>query len=318
MTLKQFRYICEVVRQGLRLSTAAAAVQTSQPGVSKQIQLLERELGVMIFRRNRNRILSLTPAGKEIVKFAETALRAAQSIEDIGRDARDTEGGDLVIATTHTHARYTLPNVMQSFAVRHPKVRLHFLQGHRNDIFKAVEEGEADIAIGTDSDEKLEAVALIPYGSFHRIAVTPRGHPLLRTKRVTLQQLLEYPLIMYGLQYRKPWKLNHIFEEKQLTPNVVFSAADADIAKTYVEMGTGIAILPHVTFDRAKDKSLRFVDVGHLFPAEVTQVGLSRERYVRRHIFDFLGILSPKLTRAYIRSALTSGARQPDTRSSEP
>jgi LysR family cys regulon transcriptional activator len=279
-------------------------VNTSQPGVSKQIQVLEKELGVLIFKRRRNRILALTPAGREIVRYAEIALRAARSIEDIGSDNRDTAGGQMVIATTHTHARYTLPRVIRSFRQRHPDVRLKFLQGHRNDIFKSVEDGDADIAIGTDTDDKLEAVALVPYGSFHRIAVTPPGHPLLRVKHVTLQKLLEYPLITYGLPHDNRWKFSHVFEAKQLVPNVVFSAADADIAKAYVEMGTGIALLPHVTFDRRKDKPLRSVDIRHLFPAEVTQVGLSRERYIRRHTFEFVTLLDPALTESHVRSIL--------------
>jgi LysR family cys regulon transcriptional activator len=305
MNLRQLEYVVEIVRHGLRLSDAAVAVSTSQPGVSKQIQMLERELGVLIFRRRRNRILALTPAGKEIARFAQVALQAARSIEDFGRDARNAPDASLVIATTHTHARYTLPPVIRRFSRSYPDVKLQFLQGHRNEIFKAVASGDADIAVGTDTDEKLDAVALVPYGAFHRIAVTPPGHPLARLKKPTLSRLLEYPLITYGLPHADHWKLGHVCEAMQLKPNVIFSAADADIAKVYVEMGMGIAVLPSVTFDRSKDKPLRAVDVSHLFPAEVTQVGLSRERYITRHTFEFLALLDPRLTRDNVEAMLS-------------
>lgn len=304
MNLRQLRYICEIVHHDLRLSAAAASLNSSQPGVSKQVQLLEQELGVVIFRRRRNRILSITPAGKEIVRFAELALRATRSINDIGSDLRDA-GGNMVIATTHTHARYTLPAVVGRFRRTHPQVKLQFLQGHRNEIFKAVEDGDADLAIGTDTDEALKSVALLACGSFHRVAVVPRGHPLLRLKNVTLEKLLAYPLITYGLHTSR-WKLSAICEAKQVSPNVVFSAADADTAKAYVELGSGIAILPHFTYDRSRDKALRSIDVSHLFPAEVTRVGLSRERYIRGHTFDFLTLLSPRLTRRTVEAILSN------------
>lgn len=304
MTLQQLRALCEIVRQGLRLSDAAASLHTSQPGVSKQIQLLERELGVVIFRRRRNRILALTEAGKGIVQFAQAALREVQNIRGLGDDARDAGAGSLVIATTHTHARYTLPRVVREFTGAFPEVRLEFWQGNRDEIFRWVETGEADLAIGTDWDVALAGVAIIPYGEFHRIVVTPPRHPLLTGKKLTLERIAQYPLIAYGFRSNERWKLRRAFDSRKLVPNIVFSAADSDVSKTYVELGIGIAILPHVTYDPARDANLRARDVRHLFDTEITHVGINRDRFVRNYVYEFLRILSPALTRERIREAV--------------
>jgi LysR family cys regulon transcriptional activator len=306
MTLQQLRALCEIVRQGLRLSQAAAILNTSQPGVSKQIQMLEKELGVVIFRRRRNRILALTEAGKEIVHFATSALREVQNIRGLGDDARDSAAGNLVIATTHTHARYTLPRVIGAFTSAFPHVRLEFWQGNREEIFRWVESGEADIAIGTDCDVELRSVALVPYGEFHRIVVTRPAHPLLTVRNLTLERIAKYPLIAYGFRSNERWKLRHAFESRDLEPNIVFSAADSDVSKSYVELGIGIAILPQVTYDAARDTNLRARDARHLFETEITHVGLNRERFIRNYVYAFLGILNPVLTRDRIRQALAS------------
>lgn len=308
MTLQQLRFLCEIVHQGLRLSQAAAVLHTSQPGVSKQIQLLERELGLVIFRRKRNRILALTEAGKEIVRFADRALREVQNIRGFGEEVRDSTAGDLVIATTHTHARYTLPRVIGVFTSAFPHVRLRFWQGNRDEIFQWVESGEADVAIGTDCDVRLENVALLPYGEFHRIVVTRASHPLLKVKHLTLEQIVKYPLIAYGFRSNERWKFRHVFEARKLEPNIVFSAADADVSKAYVALGIGIAILPHITYNAAFDKHLRARDARHLFSTEVTHVGLKRDRFIRRYVYDFLNILSPALTRSNIQQMLNSPA----------
>lgn len=304
MTLQQLRALCEIVRQGLRLSHAAASLHISQPGVSKQIQLLEEELGVVIFRRRRNRILALTEAGREIVQYAEAALRDVQNIRLLGEDARDADAGRLVIATTHTHARYTLPRVVREFTSSFPDVRLEFWQGNRAEIFRWVETGEADLAIGTDWDVELPGVALVPFGEFHRIVVTPPHHPLLKLKELTLERIARYPLIAYGFRSNERWKLRGAFEARRLVPNIVFSAADADVSKTYVELGVGVAILPHVTYDPARDINLRARDARHLFDTEITHVGINRDRFMRSYVYRFLGILSPALPRERIKAAV--------------
>ncbi len=315
MTLQQLRFLCEIVRQGLHLSHAAGALHTSQPGVSKQIKLLEKELGVVILRRGRNRIIGLTRPGREIVRHAERILREAQNIRSFGDEIQNQPAGNLIIATTHTHARYTLPRVISRFTQTYPNVRLEFLQGNRNDIFRWVDSGEADLAIGTDCDVKLEKVALVPYGRFHRIAVTRPDHPLLEKGRVTLADIAEYPLIAYGFRSARRWKFGHVFEAAHLAPNLVFSAADADVSKAYVELGIGIAILPDVTFDAARDTGLRAIDLRHLFEPEITHVGVNVDGFQRHYVFGFLSMLNPALTRRAVERYLRYPGRSADGKS---
>lgn len=306
MTLQQLRFLCEIVHQGLRLSQAATVLHTSQPGVSKQIKALEKELGIVILQRRRNRILGLTDAGKEIVRFAEGALREVQNIRGLGDETRDMATGNLVIATTHTHARYTLPPVIERFSRQLPEVRLEFWQGSRDEIFQWVENGDADVAIGTDSDIKLENVVFIPYGEFHRVVVTRPSHPLLKARNLSLEQIAKYPLITYGFRGNERWKFRHVFESNNLVPNIVFSAADADVSKAYVELGIGVAVLPHIAYNKSRDNHLRAKDASHLFSKEITHVGIKRNRFMRRYVYDFLSMLSPKLTQANIKQALRS------------
>ena len=307
MTLKQLRYLREIVQQGMHLSLAAAVLHTSQPGVSRQIQLLESELGVRILQRSRNRITGLTPTGKRILAFARRTLKEADNIRSCGQEIRDPDAGGLVIATNHTHARYTLPRVIEAFCNRYPAVRLQFLQGSRDEVFRWVDAGEADLAIGTDCDADLENIALLPFGTFHRIVVTPPRHRLLRIERPVLEDIAAYPIITYGSRVFGKWKFSKAFEQKQLKPNIVFSAVDSDVSKTYVALGIGIAILPHITFNPVEDSKLRAIDVSHLFEPETIHVGVNRQHFYRRYAFDFMEMLAPDaLTRRRVERVLSA------------
>ncbi|MBI3044432.1 MAG: LysR family transcriptional regulator [Betaproteobacteria bacterium] len=307
MTLKQLRYLCEIVNQGMHLSLAASVLHTSQPGVSRQIQLLERELGVRILQRSRNRILGLTPTGKCILRFAQRTLQDADNLRSCGRERIDESTGDLVIATNHTHARYTLPRVINAFRCRYPAVRLQFLQGSRDEVFKWVDAGEADLAIGTDCDADLENVVLLPFGTFHRIVITPPRHKLLKVEKPTLEDISAYPIITYGSRVLGRWKFSKLFQARNLTPNIVFSAVDSDVSKTYVALGLGIAILPHIVFDPVRDSELRAIDASHLFGPDVVHVGVNKRQFYRRYAFDFMGMLAPDaLTRRKVEKSLST------------
>jgi LysR family cys regulon transcriptional activator len=308
MTLKQLRYLCEIVRRELHLSNASRALHTSQPGVSKQIQLLERELGVNIFDRKRNRVLGLTRAGRDIYRFAERTLQEAENVRSVGLEFRDEHAGELIIATTHAQARYALPGAIRRFRRAFPRIRLEFWQGNRQEVFRRVESDQADLAIGTDCGLPLEGVSLLPYGRLHHAVVTRAGHELLRTRPLTLEAITRYPLITHAFDQDGRWKLARFFEEKGLRPNIVFRAVDADVCKTYVELGMGIAILASVAYDRARDRYLRAIDADHLFEPETLYVGLNRNRYHRRYAFSFLEILAPGLARARVEQALRQGA----------
>lgn len=308
MTLKQLRYLAEIVRQGLHLSQAAEALHASQPGVSRQIQLLEKELGVTVFQRHRNRILGLTQAGKEILGFAQRMLRDAESVRNVGLEMKEETRGNLVIATNHTHARYTLPRVITAFSKAYPMVRLEFWQGIPSQAFKWLDAGEVDIALGRESEASMDNVLLLPCSKYHRILVVPASHPLLRVSKPSLEDIAKYPIITHGFRSDGRWTFRRAFEERHLRPNILFSSIDADVSKAYVELGLGVAILPHITFDADRDTNLRAIDLHHLFPTETMCAGINKQQFYRHYVFRFLEILSPELTRRRVERMLAAAS----------
>jgi LysR family cys regulon transcriptional activator len=306
MTLRQLRALCEIVRHDLHLSNAAAALKMSQPGLSRQIQLLEDELGLAIFKRSRNRILGVTAAGQDILRFAELALRNTDNIRSVGRHLEDESAGNLLVATTYTHARYVLPAIIPAFARKYPNVRLEFWQSSPEKVIQFVQSGEADLAVVTSPDLHVKELAFLPFGTYHRVVVTPPKHPLLRQKRLTLEALAAYPIISYGFETSGWAKFNHDFEARGLAPNVVFRAVDADIGKKYVELGLGIAILPHIAYDAARDKPLRAIDASHLFEHHTMQLCINRDQFLRSYVYDFIEMLAPKFTRREVEKTLAA------------
>lgn len=304
MKLRQLRYVWEVARHGNHISAAADAMHTSQPGVSKQIQLLEAELGFAIFARKRNRIIGLTEPGKEVVEVARRILADTDNLRHIRDDFLSTDSGGFTIATTHTQARYVLPKVIQRFVTRYPRVRLGLRQGNPTQICELVEAGEADIAIGTETTRPFPNLVMLPCFELTRSVVAKIGHPLLKAKRLTLKEIARYPVISYDPAFSGRWKVMSAFQKAGITPNVIFSAVDADVSKTYVEFGLGIAILTTVAFDEIHDVNLRAMDASHLFEPSTTFVSLRRNMYPRGYILDFVQAVAPRLTPDVVKAAL--------------
>jgi LysR family cys regulon transcriptional activator len=306
MTLIQLRYLCEIVRQGLHLSRAAEALHTSQPGVSKQIQLLERELGCTIFKRQRNRLLDLTPSGQNIHHYARQVLLEIENIRSVSRNASEEAQRTIVIACTSTQARYVLPSAIDRFMKKYPNARLEFFQGGRQQIFAKVDAGDADVAIGGDRGVSVHNVAMLPYGTLHYCIVTKPDHALQRKPRPTLREVASYPIITHMFEPDGQWKLIDVFEKKGLTPNIVFRTADADIAKAYVELGIGIAILASISFEKKRDRMLRAVAADHLFAPEPLYIGFHRNKYAPRHLIALIQMLAPGLSASDIERAKSS------------
>jgi LysR family cys regulon transcriptional activator len=304
MKLQQLRYLCEIARHKLNLSKAADALHTSQPGISRQIQLLEQELGVEIFTRNGKRITSITPPGRAILETARRMLQDADNLKRIGEEFSDKESGGLVIATTHTQARYALPPVIKRFIERYPKIRLTLRQGSPIEISTWVSSGEADIAIATEAIELFDELIMLPCYQWNRCIVVPPRHPLLQLKELTLESLAQYTIITYDFAFTGRSKINQAFESKGLRPNVVLTAIDADVIKTYVEIGLGVGILAKMAFDPARDKKLRAIDAAHLFEPSTTRIGISRNCYIRHYIYDFIEMFAPHLTAETVKRAL--------------
>ncbi|RFA28369.1 transcriptional regulator CysB [Alkalilimnicola ehrlichii] len=296
MKLNQLRYICEVARRGLNVSAAAEALYTSQPGVSKQIRLLEEELGVQIFARSGKHLSHITPAGKEIIAEAEQILAQVRNIRSIAEDYDDDSRGSLSIATTHTQARHALPEVVRQFRERYPLVSLHIHQGTPMQIAELAARGKVDFAIATEAIELFEDLVMMPCYRWNRCVVVPKGHPLLSNPPLTLEKVASYPLITYVFGFTGRSKLDQAFEKVGLTPEVVLTATDSEVIKTYVSLGLGIGILASMAYNRERDTELEALDASHLFESSITNIGFRRGTHLRRYMYDFIQLFAPHLT----------------------
>lgn len=308
MKLQQLRYIVEVERRGLNVSEAAEALYTSQPGISKQIRLLEDELGVSIFERGGKRLTAITEPGRAILEMARRMLREAENIRRVGEEHAGGESGSLVIATTHTQARYALPAVVKKFVDRHPQVRLSLHQGHPAQIAEWALQGEADIAIATEALDQYPQLVMLPCYQWVHCVIAPDGHPILDEKSLSLAVLARWPLITYDPAFAGRSRINRAFELAQVEPNVVLTAIDADVIKTYVSLGLGLGIIARMAYDPQRDSGLQALSAEHLFGSNTTRIGLRRGTHVRRCAYDFIELFAPQLTRRAVDMAL-AGAR---------
>ena len=304
MNFQQMRYVRETVRQGLNLTAAAAALHTSQPGVSKQIRELEDELGVEIFVRFGKRITQLTEPGKAVVQVIERLLIEAENLKQTAAEFADQKSGSLTIATTHTQARYALPRAVREFKERYPKVRLSIVQGSPPAIAQMVVDGQADFAVATETIDHHENLIALPCYRWHHVVVVPPGHPLLDAPKLTLEALAAHPIITYDSAFTGRSTINQAFAKKGLTPNIVLSAIDSDVIKTYIELGLGVGILNSIAFEEVRDRHLRKIDAGHLFAERTTFLALREGADLRSVAYDFIEMFTPALDRARVDRAL--------------
>jgi LysR family cys regulon transcriptional activator len=304
MKLQQLRYIWEVAHHDLNVSATAQSLYTSQPGISKQIRLLEDELGVEVFARSGKHLTRVTPAGASIIATAGEILRKVESIKQIAQEFSNEKKGSLSIATTHTQARYVLPEVISSFIKRYPEVSLHMHQGTPMQISEMAADGTVDFAIATEALELFGDLIMMPCYRWNRCVVVPLGHPLSRLPKLTLQALAEYPLVTYVFGFTGRSKLDEAFSQHGLTPKVVFTAADADVIKTYVKLGLGVGILARMAVDDKLDSDLVVLDASDLFESSVTKIGFRRGTYLRGFMCDFIEKFAPHLTRELIAQAM--------------
>lgn len=306
MNLQQLRYLREVVKQGLKISDAAEALYTSQPGVSKQIKLLEEELGIEIFVRSGKRIVAITEPGKAIIEIAGRILHETENLRHISDEFQAQDSGTLTIATTHTQARYALPPVVKQFIKRYPRVRLNLHQGSPTQIAEQVLAGEADLAIATESLAGYDALVALPCYEWHHCIITPPKHPLLAEKRLTLEKVAQYPIITYDFAFSGRGKINAAFADRGLSPNVVLTAIDADVIKTYVELGLGIGIVAQMAFIPERDRHLRMIEAPGLFQSSTTRIAIRRNEYLRGYAYDFIELFAPALNHAAVARAVRS------------
>ncbi|MGB4924056.1 MAG: HTH-type transcriptional regulator CysB [Candidatus Nitrotoga sp.] len=304
MNLQQLRYLHEIVKRELNISDAAKALYTSQPGLSTQIKSLEEELGIEIFVRNGKRLTAITEPGKAVLEIAQRMLHDADNLKQVGQEFRSQDSGSLTIATTHTQARYALPPVVKQFIGRYPKVKLSLHQGSPTQIAQQVLNGEADIAIATESLIMYNELTTLPCYEWHHCIVVPAEHPLLAEKKLTLKKIAQYPIITYDFAFSGRGKINAAFNAHHITPNIVLTAIDADVIKTYVELGLGIGIVAQMAFIPERDKLLRMIDTGNLFQSSTTRIAIRRNEFLRGYTYHFIELFAPHLTREVVAKAL--------------
>lgn len=304
MKLQQLRYLVEVERRGLSVSAAAEALFTSQPGVSKQIGLLEEELGVTIFARSGKRLTATTAPGQIVLGMARRILAETQNMKRVGEDYAAESSGVLSIATTHTQARYTLPPVIQRFVQRHPRIRLHIQQGSPTQVADWVRDGSADLGIATEALDRYSELVTLPCFQWAHLVVAPKDHPLLAQQPLTLAALAGYPLITYDATFTGRSRVDRAFERQSLKPNVVLTAIDSDVIKTYVGLGLGVGIIAEMAFDPDRDDTLAALPATHLFEGNTTRVGFRRDIWLRGYEFEFMELLASQLTRRMVEATL--------------
>ena len=308
MNFQQLRILREAVRQNFNLTEVANARYTSQSGVSKHIKDLEDELGVELFVRRGKRLLGLTEPGRELIAIAERILIDAGNVKRVAEQFANSDSGRLMITTTHTQARYALPQVVRRFKQAFPRVHLVLHEANPAEIVALLQSGEADIAIATEALEGHAAFVTFPFYEWHHAVVVPVGHALAGRadagEALTLELLAEQPIVTYHEGYTGRSRVDEAFARAGLIPDIVMAALDADVIKTYVEVGLGVGILASMAFDEQRDRGLRRIDASHLFARNATRIAVRRGQYLRGYAYRFLAECSPTLTESSMREAL--------------
>ena len=311
MNLQQLRYLCAIVDHALNVSDAAEALHTSQPGISKQVRQLEDELGVRVFVRQGKRLASLTPAGESVVATARRALREIGNLKRVGAEFHNEDEGTLAIATTHLQARYVLPPVLRDFALRYPKVKLELHQGNPIQVAEQTARGDADLGIATEAVAMNPDLVTLPCYRWNRCVLVLRDHPLTKSKPLTLAALARHPIITYDFTFTGRSQINAAFDSAGLVPNVVLTALDSDVIKTYVEMGLGVGIIAKMAWDPLRDAGVfEQLDAAHLFAPSITRIALRRGTFLRGYVYDFIAGFAPTLDRAAVDAALAGAKPQ--------
>ncbi|MBX5460745.1 MAG: HTH-type transcriptional regulator CysB [Steroidobacteraceae bacterium] len=303
MKLVQLRFLAAVAQNGLNITLAANKLSTTQPAVSKQLRLLEDELGFNIFVRSGRALTRITPPGERVVQCALRIVREAQNIKGIAAEHKNEGRGTLSIGTTHTQARYVLPPVIREFRIRYPDVQFHLHQGTSEQIAEMAQSACIDLAIATGARDLFSQFVLLPCYRWHRRIIVPAGHPLERVEHITLKHLAKYPIVTYVFSFSGPSSLHDAFAAEGLRPNIALTARDADVIKTYVRLGLGVGIIAEMALDAESDSDLLSIDASHLFPMLTTWIGFARGMLLRRYMHEFISLLAPHLDRSLVDRA---------------
>lgn len=296
MKLQQLRCVFQIVQSDFNISKASEALNTSQPGVSNQIKLLESEIGIKIFQRNGKRLTGLTELGETVFRSIEAILQETNNIKVVSEEFLEREQGTFTIATTHTQARYKLPKVVEEFVKKYPKINLNIHQGNPTQVTNQILKGEADVGIATESIGLNENICIIPCYQWNRCVVMPKDHPLTKVIQITLKDLASYPMITYDYAFTGSTIVSEVFKKAKIEPKITLTAIDADVIKTYVSLNMGIGLIAEMAYDLNKDHPLVSRDVSHLFPQSTTYIGVKRDNFVRKFSYDFINMFIPNIS----------------------
>ena len=311
MNFQQLRSVRETVRCGFNLTEVANVLHTSQPGVSRQIRELEDELGIELFVRAGKRLTGLTEPGGHVLPIIERILQDSHNLRQASQEYVAQQSGTLSIAATHSQARYALPTAVQEFRLQFPDVKLNLHQGSPRQVAEMLLSGEADIGVATEALAGYERLVTLPCYRWSHSVVVPPGHPLLDMPGpVTLQALAEYPVITYETGYTGRAHIDEAFARAGLAPDIVLTAMDADVIKTYAELGMGVGVIASIAFDAERDRHLCAIDVRHLFEVNLTRLALRRGAWLRGYAYAFIESFVPTLTADTVRQALREGAER--------
>lgn len=304
MNFQQLRIVRETVRQNFNLTETGKALFTSQSGISKGLKELEDELGVEIFSRFGKRLVGLTEAGSDLLKVVNRILLDAENIKRVASQFSGRKKGNLTVATTHTQARYVLPDVIKRFMLDVPEVHLSLHQGSPKEIAELLLSGDADIGIATETLAQIPDLISFPCYEWEHGIIVPNDHPLLAVDKVTLEDLSKFPVITYHPSFTGRSHVDHAFRKADLEPDIVITAMDADVIKTYVGLGLGIGVVSSLAFSPERDVSLALIPAGHLFGSNFARIAVRRGHYLRAYAYDFIGRLAPDLTESALRQKI--------------
>jgi LysR family cys regulon transcriptional activator len=304
MKLQQLKYIVEVQNNNLNVSATAESLFTSQPGISKQVRMLEDELGIQIFGRSGKHLTHVTHAGQEVIDISREILAQVESIKSVAREHNLPDQGKLNIATTHTQSRYALPSVIQGFMQRYPDVSLHMHQGTPSQISDLAAKGEADFAIATESLHLYNDLIMLPCYHWNRSVIVKKDHPLAQLEQLKIEDIAAYPLVTYVFGFTGRSELDKAFSNAGLEPKIIFTATDADVIKTYVRLGVGVGVIASMAVDEELDNDLVKIDASHLFQYSTTKIGFRKGNFLRSYMYEFIERFAPHLTKAVVEQAM--------------
>jgi LysR family cys regulon transcriptional activator len=304
MKLQQLRYIVEVVNNNLNVSATAESLFTSQPGISKQVRMLEDELGIEIFGRSGKHLTHVSDAGQEVIDISREIMAKVESIKAVAREHNLPDQGKLNIATTHTQARYALPHVIKGFMDKYPEVSLHMHQGTPSQISDLAAKGEADFAIATESLHLYNDLVMLPCYHWNRSVIVKKDHPLAQKSTISIEDIAQFPLVTYVFGFTGRSELDQAFGQAGLDPKIVFTATDADVIKTYVRLGVGVGVIASMAVNHELDSDLVKIDASHLFDYSTTKIGFRKGNFLRSYMYDFIERFAPHLTKDVVERAM--------------